>query len=104
MNELSSSLTMKCLFCQHIELLPANETIIINTHLPSSEKSCEHFVTEYTKLDPTLPRVHNVDCVNTMCDSHNNQEKKEIIYIRYDHQNMKYLYLCPCCDHSWKAN
>ena len=34
----------------------------------------------------------------------NNKEEREIIYIRYDHDNLKYLYLCSTCDTCWKAN
>ena len=26
----------------------------------------------------------------------------EIIYLRYDNNNMKYIYLCSECDHTWK--
>ena len=30
-------------------------------------------------------------------------KEREIIYIRYDDKNMKYVYLCPECDHVWKT-
>ena len=32
------------------------------------------------------------------------KKEKEIIYIRYDDKNMKYLYLCAVCDHFWNNN
>ena len=108
MNSDNSCLLLNCRFCHHTEPLLENSTIIINTHLPSHEKKFEHFINPYTKFDPSLPRVHNVDCMNMACLSHGikaeSEKVKEIIYIRYDHQNMKYLYLCPVCDYSWKAN
>ena len=28
--------------------------------------------------------------------------KKEVLYIKYDNINMKYLYICACCGTSWK--
>jgi hypothetical protein len=28
--------------------------------------------------------------------------KREVIYIKYDNKNMKYLYICACCNSSWK--
>jgi hypothetical protein len=30
--------------------------------------------------------------------------KKEVIYIKYDNINMKYLYICANCGTSWKKN
>ena len=29
---------------------------------------------------------------------------KEIIYLRYDDTNMKYIYLCCNCDNSWTTH
>lgn len=28
----------------------------------------------------------------------------DVIYIKYDDINMKYMYICSCCKHSWKNN
>ena len=41
-------------------------------------------INKYTHLDPTLPRVTNIDCPNKECISHTDVEKKEVIYIKYD--------------------
>ena len=54
---------------------------------------------KYTKLDPTLPRVANVLCPNSAC----NPAEKEIVCIRYDETNCKYVYLCCTCDTVWKT-
>ena len=32
------------------------------------------------------------------------KEPNEIIYLRYDNENMKYIYLCTSCNYSWKNN
>lgn len=32
------------------------------------------------------------------------QPKKEVLYIKYDNVNMKYLYICCVCNSSWKNN
>ncbi len=29
--------------------------------------------------------------------------QREVIYLRYDDINMKYIYLCPHCDTIWKT-
>ena len=59
-------------------------------------------INEYTKLDPTLPRVTNIDCPNTECPTRTEEEDKEVITMRYDDINMKYVYLCAKCDFIWK--
>ena len=49
----------------------------------------------HMKFDPTLPRISK-PCTNpTAC------ENTDIIYIRYDEANLKYVYLCPVCDWKW---
>lgn len=67
-------------------------------------------INKYTKLDPTLPRITTIDCPNKKCPSVISEEKsetpqadKEIIYIRYDDKNMKFVYLCAVCDTIWQT-
>jgi aspartate carbamoyltransferase regulatory subunit len=63
-------------------------------------------INKYTKLDPTLPRMHNIDCPNVGCTTNKegSTEKTEIVYLRYDDANLKYLYICTTCDTTWKTN
>lgn len=65
-----------------------------------------HIVNPYTKHDPTLPRVYNVICPNAICNSNKSEYKGplEVICIRYDDENMHYLYICNECDTKWKNN
>ena len=68
-------------------------------------------INKYTKLDPTLPRIHNIDCPNQDCicnktpDAEEKEDpvEKEILYIRYDDANMKFVYLCAHCSTVWKT-
>ena len=63
-------------------------------------------INSYTKLDNTLPRLNYIKCPNEKCKSNNidfNIEDREVIYIRHDHINMKYLYLCSHCDTTWNT-
>jgi len=64
----------------------------------------ENIINRYTKLDPTLPRVQTMPCPNTECPTNTEAVPRETILIRYDHTNMKYLYLCSICDFSWKTD
>ena len=72
--------------------------------IKKSEQSFNHIINKYTKLDPTLPRINNVLCPNPDCATNTKNDPKEIIYIRYDDINMKYIYLCSTCDTVWNTN
>lgn len=77
---------------------------VYKTESISSSQEPTHLINKYTKLDPTLPRVNNILCPNNDCDTNLKGKEKEIIYIRYDETNMKYLYLCSTCDTVWQTN
>ena len=61
-------------------------------------------INKYTKLDPTLPRIKDILCPNPDCATNTKKSEREIIYIRYDDINMKYIYLCSTCDLVWKID
>ena len=81
-----------------------NSVVVSKTNLKKSKQQYEHIINKYTKLDPTLPRISNISCPNRECPSNRDiePEQNEIIYIRYDNENMKYIYLCSNCDNVWK--
>lgn len=67
----------------------------------------QHFsnvINKYTKKDPTLPRISHIACPNNECATNRDNDPvlREIIYIRYDDANIKYVYLCSTCDTAWK--
>ena len=82
----------------------AENVFITKNVLKKSEQEFSHIINQYTKLDPTLPRVNNILCPNEECltNTEPNKNKREIIYIRYDDKNMKYVSLCSTCDTVWK--
>lgn len=72
--------------------------------LKKTEQKYDHLINKYTKLDPTLPRITNIKCPCDKCPSKENPELNEIITMRYDDANMKYVYLCVNCDYIWKMD
>ena len=90
------------------DLLSNLENLIVSTtNIKKSEQKYHHIVNKYTKLDPTLPRIYNIECPNAGCSSNAKDEtktKNEIIYMRYDDKNMKYIYVCTNCDTIWRNN
>ena len=59
-------------------------------------------VNKYLRYDPTLRRIKDpmINCPNTKCDAP--ESKRQVIYIKYDSKNMKYLYVCEHCGETWK--
>ena len=63
----------------------------------------EQYINRFTKFDPTNPRLKDMECQNKECaeKTKSKNEKSDIIYIRYDENKMKYIYLCAKCDTAW---
>uniref|UniRef100_A0A6C0ATD8 DNA-directed RNA polymerase M/15kDa subunit domain-containing protein n=1 Tax=viral metagenome TaxID=1070528 RepID=A0A6C0ATD8_9ZZZZ len=110
----SNKLNYYCRNCKHKDETIAEEGIcVLNTELRVGEQKFNHIINQYTKLDPTLPRIYNVKCPNMECKTNHGKnadgsdsksEPNEVIYIRYDDDNLKYLYICVECDTTWKTN
>jgi len=79
--------------------------------LKKTKQTYNHIINKYTKLDPTLPRINTIRCPNSECSSNvessdndnDKDNKREVIYMRYDDVNMHYIYLCTKCDMVWKT-
>lgn len=70
------------------------------------EKTSEGYkilLNEFTKKDPTLPHVNTIKCPNETCDSNTKNVEKDVIYLKYDAVNMKFLYICNHCDTQWRS-
>ena len=114
----TNKLTYYCRYCNNVdETIAESGECVLNTHFKKRD-NFQHIINEYTKLDPTLPRMHNIQCPNVECKSNSSlnisssndtaassrKTPSEVIYVRYDDDNMKYLYLCAVCDTKWKTN
>jgi DNA-directed RNA polymerase subunit M/transcription elongation factor TFIIS len=84
--------------------LSIENVTVSKTIIKKSEHSFNHIINKYTKLDPTLPRINTILCPNQDCLTNTKDKEREIIYIRYDDVNMKYVYLCSECDTIWQTN
>ncbi len=61
------------------------------------------YINNYLKYDPCLPRVNNIVCPKKDCSKPTDKDN-EVIYIKYNPVNMKYIYTCCHCDHFWVNN
>lgn len=103
-----------CRNCGNIDETIASENICVskvNVKQTAMTTTFSQMVNKYTKYDPTLPRIHTMRCPNDECPSHRDHHasssakpnKSEIIYIRYDDTNLKFVYLCAKCDKIWNT-
>jgi hypothetical protein len=125
-SEDGNSLIYYCRFCGHEDNEPAeNGVVVLRTEYKKSEQQFSHMINRYIKYDNTLPRITNMKCPNENCDKqgdhkqgdHKHKEAKSqgdhkeantqepsVIYLRYDEDNMKYLYICENCNTTWKTD
>jgi DNA-directed RNA polymerase subunit M/transcription elongation factor TFIIS len=82
--------------------LSVENVTVSKIQLKKTEQEFSHIINKYTKFDPSLPRINKILCPNADCSTNREDTPREIIYIRYDDQNMKYVYLCSTCDTIWK--
>lgn len=100
----SNKLVYYCRNCGNKDsTISVKDVTVLKVQLKKSEQEFSHIINKYTKLDPTLPRVSNILCPNGDCPTNKDDKNREIIYIRYDDTNMKYVYLCSTCDTVWKT-
>jgi DNA-directed RNA polymerase subunit M/transcription elongation factor TFIIS len=101
-----NELVYYCRNCQYKDEMVSQEGVcVLNMNLKKGEQEFQHIVNKYTKLDPTLPRIYNMRCPHVECVTNTSSDVPvEIIYLRYDDNNLKYLYICTNCDTTWKTD
>jgi DNA-directed RNA polymerase subunit M/transcription elongation factor TFIIS len=100
-----NKLVYYCRNCGNEDQNLTNDNVTVSkTVIKKTEQSFSHIINKYTKFDPTLPRINTILCPNAECPTNKQDKEREIIYIRYDDINMKYVYLCSDCDTVWQTN
>jgi DNA-directed RNA polymerase subunit M/transcription elongation factor TFIIS len=61
-----NSLVYYCRQCGNEDKLLAVENVCVSrTQIKKNDRSYNHIINKYTKLDPTLPRINNMLCPNS---------------------------------------
>jgi len=110
LNEEEDQLIYYCRNCGNVDDSPTENSLVISgSNFKNEDTFISSFINPYTKHDPTLPRTNLLKCPNTDCISNKKNEDieeptkgSEIICIRYDATELKYIYLCSYCDTAWK--
>ena len=98
----SDQLTYYCRNCEFEDKTVTLDSLSVYKY-ESGKKTATNVINAYTKLDPSLPRLNTIKCPNDQCATNTREEEREVIYIRYDDSNMKYIYLCCKCDFKWET-
>tara|TARA_Y100000817_G_C16539470_1_gene403779 strand:+ start:77 stop:460 length:384 start_codon:yes stop_codon:yes gene_type:complete len=91
---------------------------ISKIQIKKEDQGYHNYINEYTKLDPTIPRIENMNCPNVECvtnikqaieqDDQQNKTKvnveNDILYVRVNDEKLAYIYMCCHCDTTWKSN
>lgn len=112
LSEDSNKLIYYCRNCGNAyDEIDKDNVCVLNSNVNTQDKAYLQDINEYTKLDPTLPRTQNIKCPNQSCPSNHTHDdaskltnKNEVIYLRYDDINLKYVYICTQCDTTWKTS
>jgi DNA-directed RNA polymerase subunit M/transcription elongation factor TFIIS len=97
------------LFCRHcgysekMEPKSSKEALVLETTFSATaaQKQTESQLNDYTKLDPTLPRLKTIPCPNPECPTQAEPDRRDILYIKTDAKNLKYQYCCSVCNTQW---
>lgn len=94
-----TTMIMYCKHCSH-EASQA-ESLISTVQSGDGHADYKQFLTTDLRYDRTLPRVRHIPCPNPDCTS--TDKTREVIYVKYDNVNLKYLYHCCTCDQFWTS-
>ena len=110
LNEEEIELVYYCRNCGNVDDSPTENSLVISSaNFKNEDAFISSFINSYTKHDPTLPRTNLLKCPNNDCisnvktsDNDTTEKNSEIICIRYNATELKYIYLCSYCDTAWK--
>ena len=68
-----------------------------------SSEGSKILLNEFTRQDPTLPHVVTIKCPKATCITNTGKQQRDVIYIKYDAVNLKYLYICNVCGEQWRS-
>jgi len=94
----------KCRNCGNEDSEIQNKDLCVLSYNKEKKTDYLKYINEFTKLDPTLPRINSIKCPNQDCVCNKDETvENEVIYIRYNDEDMKYVYTCAKCDFIWTA-
>jgi hypothetical protein len=101
----TNDLKYYCKNCDYEEIKSKDDRqsiLVIDDNKLTDSIKYRQYVNKYIGFDHTLPRVNNIICPNEACTKPKDKDN-EVIYIKYDFTNMKYMYNCTFCRRFWRS-
>tara|TARA_B100000405_G_C16653459_1_gene399346 strand:- start:475 stop:819 length:345 start_codon:yes stop_codon:yes gene_type:complete len=91
-----------CKFCGNVKPLAQKQPKLISKVSYQDNHDVEDLVGGDMINDVTLPHVHDIKCKKGDNCQKPKGEKDDVILMRYDTNNSKYMYYCTYCQIKWK--
>lgn len=95
--------TRLCRNCGHKENEEKGSLISETLVKERTSEGYKILLNEFTRQDSTLPHLKTMKCPREDCKSNGGGSEKDVIYIKYDSENLKYLYICNVCGEYWRT-
>jgi DNA-directed RNA polymerase subunit M/transcription elongation factor TFIIS len=90
-----------CKSCANV--VRADREVVLDTNYVDDYTRYKQYMTPYLKHDPTLPRSTTIPCANGDRCTRPAGAPSEVLYVKYDAVNLRFLYNCVHCDAFWKS-
>lgn len=98
----ANKLTRVCRNCGHQEAEETGGLIVEKLVQEKSSEGYKVLLNEFTRLDNTYPHTKMLKCPNGACGSNGGAER-DVIYLKYDTTNLKFVYICNVCGEQWRS-
>lgn len=98
-----NSLTRVCRNCGYTKEETEGSLVLETIVQEKASEGHKILLNEFTRQDPTLPHVSNIPCPMELCPSKKGVAKPDVIIIKSDPINLKYLYICNTCGTQWRS-
>ena len=93
-----------CKICGKTEEFISDNNCIHTSNFKDYDVSLTINQNKYITHDKTLPTIksnHNLRCPNKECNTNQGKEECDFKYIKYNSDDMKYIYICTICGQKW---
>jgi hypothetical protein len=78
--------------------------LVSEMHIEQRAAEGYTLINEFTLKDKRLPHLYNtMKCINDKCPSARPGKESDIVYIKYDIENLRYIYMCYICQATWRS-
>ena len=78
--------------------------LVSEMHIEQRAAEGYTLINEFTLKDKRLPHLYNtMKCINEKCPTSLPGKESDIVYIKYDNENLRYIYMCYICQATWRS-